>query len=575
VPFFNLFIKSFVYFRKLIFVSLVFSFLFVSSLLAVDESFAQIPKPAQPELFEKRFEKPVTPKSTLEPVVPEYKEPPAPSKMEELTFILTGIVVEGSTVYTDSDFLPYYGDYLGQEISLAKVYEFAQAITARYRNDGYLLSKAIVPSQRIQSGIVRLQIIEGFINDIEINGQVEGRMKRLWAYGDKIVTSRPLQAKVLERYLLLINDLPGIKVESVLTPSETTPGAAILTLFVQHKTVDGFLSLDNRGSQFNGPIQGSFGGNLNSLFGLEERTGFNFVTSGQSELLFFSGNHEQQIGSQGTKVILSGNLSLTEPGSTLEVFKVKGKTSTISMLIFHPFIRTRKQNLSGSAGFYARDTETELLGSVTASDRLRVFNLGFSYDFVDRFRGVSLLSMEFSQGANILDATESGNSLLSRAQGKSDFSKFSANMWRRQSIAAGWSVLAEASGQYSFDSLLASEEFGFGGARFGRGYDSSEITGDQGVAVKAELQYFHKIAKKYLRDLQAYAFYDYGSVWQKGNDFTGSDRHSSLSSAGGGIRLNLTDWLSGYVEAAKPLDDRVIGEGNKDFRGFASLIARF
>ncbi len=292
------------------------------------------------------------------------------------------------------------------------------------------------------------------------------------------------------------------------------------------------------------------------------------------ELIYFNGMHEQQIGSEGTKAILSGSLSRTEPGSTLESFNIEGESSTISVLIAHPFIRSREENLSGRFGFLRRDSETDILGSLSARDRLRVFSLGFSYDFVDKFRGVSLLDLEFSQGADIFNATESGTANLSRAQGKSDFSKISANLWRQQYIGEGWSVLVEAEGQYAFDSLLASEEFGFGGSRFGRGYDSSEITGDQGMAVKAELQYFHKLAKKYLKNLQAYVFYDYGSVWQKGSDFSGSDQ-SSLSSAGGGVRINLTDWLSGYVEVAKPLDDQVIAEGNNDFRGFASLIARY
>jgi hemolysin activation/secretion protein len=190
-------------------------------------------------------------------------------------------------------------------------------------------------------------------------------------------------------------------------------------------------------------------------------------------------------------------------------------------------------------------------------------------------QGVSLIGLQYDQGADILDATESGSPNLSRAQGKSDFSKISTNLWRRQSIAGGWSVLIEAAGQYAFDTLLSSEEFGFGGAQFGRGYDSSEISGDHGASVKAELQYFHKVGKKYFKSLQAYGFYDFGSVWQKGNDFTGFDRQASLSSAGGGVRFTLTDWLSGYVEAAKPLDDQVIAEGDNDIRGFASLIARF
>lgn len=536
----------------------------------------QIPKSAQPERFEQRFDKLPAPKSTLEPVTPELKKPIPPVEMETVMFKLMGIVVEGSTVYQDSDFLPYYEGFLGKEISLAKVYEVAGAITARYRNDGYILSRANVPAQRIKNGVVRVHVIEGFVDNIEIEGKIGGPKSRLQAYVDKIAASRPLQVKVLERYLLLIDDLPGVSAESVLTPSKETPGAANLTLLVKHKTVDGYASLDNRGSRFNGPIQGSAGANLNSILGLYEKTGFNFVTTEPtSELIYFNGSHEQQIGGEGTKVILSGSLSRTEPGSTLKSFNVEGDSSTISALISHPFIRSREENLSGRFGFLVRNSETDILGSLSSRDRLRVFSLGFSYDFVDRFRGVSLLALQFSQGANILNATESGSATLSRAQGKSDFSKISTKLWRRQNIAHGFSVLVEAAGQYALDTLLASEEFGFGGGQFGRGYDSSEISGDHGASIKAELQYFHQVGKKYFKSLQAYGFYDFGSVWQKGNDFTGSDRQDSLSSAGGGVRFTLTDWLSGYVEAAKPLDDQVIAEGDNDIRGFASLIARF
>jgi hemolysin activation/secretion protein len=554
-------------------------FLFFSSILVLFSTgiaWGQIPKPAQPERFDQRFDKPLVPKSTLEPVAPEVKKPIPLVEMEKVKFILKEIIVEGTTVYQGSDFLPFYEQFLGKEISLAKVYEVAGAITAKYRNDGYLLSRANVPAQRIKDGVVRIQVIEGFVDKIEIEGMVEGRKEQLWAYLDKIEASRPLQVKVLERYLLLVDDLPGVTVESVLTPSKETPGAANLTLLLKHKTVDGYASLDNRGSRFNGPIQGSAGGNLNSILGLYEQTGFNFVTTEPtSELIYFNGKHEQQIGGEGTKILLSGSLSRTEPGSTLETFNVEGDSSTISALISHPFIRSREKNLSGRFGFLVRNSETDILGSLSSRDRLRVFSLGFSYDFVDKFRGVSLLALQFSQGANIFNATESGSANLSRTQGKSDFSKISANLWRRQNISHGFSFLVEATGQYAFDTLLASEEFGFGGAQFGRGYDSSEISGDHGASVKVELQYFHKVGKKYLKSLQPYGFYDYGSVWQKGNDFTGSSRHSSLSSVGGGIRFSLTDWLSGYVEAAKPLDDQVIAEGNNDLRGFASLIARF
>ena len=557
----------------------LFIILFIANtflLIGVDNSFAQIPKTAQPELFDKRFEKPVVPKSTLEPMFPEYKPDLPTSEIEAIKFVLSGVVVEGSTVYKDADFLPSYEKLLGKKISLGRIYDVAAAITTLYRNDGYLLTKAIVPSQRVRNGIVNIRVIEGFIDDVDISGKIGGRIERLRAYADNIIFSRPLRAKVLERYLLLIDDLPGVQVESVLTPSKSTPGAANLTLILKHQPIDGYASIDNRGSRFNGPIQGSIGGNLNSVLGLNERTGFNFITTDPTdELLYFSGSHEQIIGLEGTKISLSGSLSFTQPGDSLEAFNVEGESSTVSVQLFHPFIRSREQNLSGRVGFVRRNSTTDLLGSLSSRDRLRVFNAEVIYDFVDKLRGVNLVSLEFSQGADIFDATESGSANLSRAQGKSDFSKVYGKLRRQQYIASGLSVLVETVGQYAFDTVLASEEFGFGGSQFGRGYDSSEITGDQGVAVKAEIQYFYQVAKKYLNNVQPYVFYDYGSVWQKGNDFTGTDRQSSLSSAGAGVRFGFTNWLSGYVELAKPLDDKVTAEGNRDFRGFASLIARF
>jgi len=367
----------------------------------------------------------------------------------------------------------------------------------------------------------------------------------------------------------------------VLTPSERTPGAAKLTLITRHKTIEGYASLDNRGSRFNGPVQASIEANLNSILGLHEQTGLSFVTtSPTSELIYFSGHHEHPLGHEGTKITLSGNLSKTEPRGNLKPLNIEGDSSTISFTLHRPFIRSRGKNLSGRFGFYRRNSESDVLGSLSSKDRLRVFSLGVSYDFIDRYQGLSLVDLEFSQGANIFNATESGSANLSRDLGKSDFSKLTLNLQRHQNINLTWSVLAEATGQYALDSLLASEEFGFGGARFGRGYDSSEISGDHGVAVKVELQYSRRPDFKYFKNYQGYAFYDYGSTWQKADlsvqdRLSGLERHESLSSAGVGMRFTLIDRISGSLELAKPLDDQVAAEKSNDFRVFARLIARY
>ena len=141
-----------------------------------------------------------------------------------------------------------------------------------------------------------------------------------------------------------------------------------------------------------------------------------------------------------------------------------------------------------------------------SEDRLRIVNFGLAYDFVDKNRGVNLVSFNLSKGFDVFDSTKTGSQNLTREQGHSDFFKISGEMLRLQQLVPSWMLLGSMSWQYSFEKLLASEEFGVGGSQYGRAYDSSEITGDQGLAFKLELQKAFQVKNKYLRGLQAYTF---------------------------------------------------------------------
>ena len=126
-----------------------------------------------------------------------------------------------------------------------------------------------------------------------------------------------------------------------------------------------------------------------------------------------------------------------------------------------------------------------------SKDIIRAARLRADYDFVDTLIGpaVNLVSVEASQGLDILGARESGSPDLSRAAGRSDFTKLTVTTQRLQALGGGFSLLTAANGQYAFSPLLAAEEFGFGGTQFGRGYDPAELTGDHGLAAKLELSY--------------------------------------------------------------------------------------
>src|SRR5439155_1087848 len=201
-----------------------------------------------------------------------------PPGAENVRFRLIGIALVGNLVFAEAELALLWRDRLGQDVSLAEIYGIAEAITVKYRNAGYILARAVVPPQRIDAGIVRIRIIGGYIDKVSTSGAPGGRAA-IEAIAAHLTEVRPLSAAVLERYLLLLQDLPGAGVQTVLSPSATTPGAATLSIVLQPQPVSGFATLDNRGSRFVVPLQGGIGGQLNSLFDRFDATQLQFLTT--------------------------------------------------------------------------------------------------------------------------------------------------------------------------------------------------------------------------------------------------------------------------------------------------------
>jgi hemolysin activation/secretion protein len=153
-----------------------------------------------------------------------------------------------------------------------------------------------------------------------------------------------------------------------------------------------------------------------------------------------------------------------------------------------------------------------------------------------------------SQGVDILGARDTGSHNLSRAEGKSDFTKIDGNLSRLQALNQDWQVSLSAKGQYAWSPLLSAEEFGFGGQKFGRAYNASEITGDHGLAGSIEVLYssLPTIEDFYL---QPFVFYDIGKVW----NLDAGGLNPTAASAGVGVKAQHTSGVSVTFTIAQPL----------------------
>jgi hemolysin activation/secretion protein len=402
---------------------------------------------------------------------------------------------------------------------------------------------------------------------------------------DRIAAARPLRADVLERNLLLINELSGLVVDSVLRPSPDVPGAADLVLVTSQRRYQGDLGLSNRGNRFTGPLELSAGVQGNGLFGRYDRTRLRGFVNPASphQLQVLALEHGQPLGSNGTQVSLFGSLVRTDPGGLDD--EIDGSSHSGSIALSHPFLldRTRRLELRAELGLLNSDTDVEttdpaVIPEDNAKDRVRTLRLGATFDLADRFAGITSLSGTLSQGLDILDASQPGDDDLSREAGSGDFTALAVEASRLQSLGGGWSLFATAKGQYALDSLLVSETFDFGGESYGRAYDSSELTGDHGVAARVELRWGRLIGRPWLTSVQPFLSADIGAIWNRDNDEEGVDSSADAASVAAGVRFDFTDWVNGSVEVAQPLTrsptiDR--DDGKKRPRVFFRLTATF
>jgi hemolysin activation/secretion protein len=532
-----------------------------------------IPPSAQPGRERERFTQPPVPRA--QPGGPGISLPStvAPPGAEKIKIVIRGVQIVGSTIYRADELKSVYADLLGRETTLQTVYDIAQRITAKYGADGYVLSRAIVPPQKLdpKGAVVRIQVIEGWINKIEWPTKLSRYRDFFSDYAAKITAERPINVKTIERYLLLANDLPGLKFSTSLRPSATQTGASTLVIEVTEKPIDANARGDNRGTPSRGPYQFLTSTSLNNILGQHEALNVTYAgVSPLKQLQYIYGGYKQVLTSEGLTAFVDGSYSWGKPGTEpLELLKYATRSTYGEAGLFYPVVRARERNLTLTGLAFMSDNYSDILESPFNVDRLRGLRGKADADIADSLQGVNQFNITFSQGIEGLGSTNNGNPLASRAAGRVDFSKIEATIGRTQPLPGRFSAYASLYGQYAFTSLLSPEQCGYGGRFFGRAYDPSQLLGDSCFEALAELRYDVPVASAVLTQSQLYGFTDYGKLYTR-DAAVGTDASTHGASAGAGLRLGLTNYINVDVQAAKGIE----GPRN-DWRFFFVAAAKY
>jgi len=232
-------------------------------------------------------------------------------------------------------------------------------------------------------------------------------------------------------------------------------------------------------------------------------------------------------------------------------------------------IRQRSHNLSVWMRYDVSNSKTNSLDELLYLDRIESIRAAFVYDITDTWSGTNLITGEFSQGVNLFTGQNEPNFLRSRFFGTKDYTKVNAQITRLQKLPSNYAIFISGQAQYAANPLLVAEEFGVGGQDYGLAYDYFEISGDTGYAGRLELRRSYYPQVWGIDFFQPYISYDGGQVFQK--EF---DLNQSLTSLGGGFRMNVTEFFTGQLEVGQPLTRKVAATDSKDARVFFYFTAQ-
>ena len=308
----------------------------------------------------------------------------------------------------------------------------------------------------------------------------------------------------MERPLLLLSDLPSVKVHSVLKPGS------------QFGTADLDLKVTQEGRVFGGSVYADNYGNRNTG---ETRLGANLETRGLLGLgelltasLFRASNLTTlgrlgvtlPVGPLGTKVSLSYTQLSYDVAGAFSNLNADGEGKIVSLLAQHPWTRSRNANLFLLAGVDVKKIEdrTAGAGSGTSSAapnvdgrNINLLRLGVNGDFRDDVGGGALNSYSLSlfQGQNKIQTADTLLVDQRSTQTNGSFTKLQFEFLRLQSLA---SFLSEADslalavkGQLANKNLDASEKVSLGGPRGVRAFPVGAASGDDSLMLSAELRH--------------------------------------------------------------------------------------
>jgi hemolysin activation/secretion protein len=487
-------------------------------------------------------------------------KPPAPRVR------VTDFKVTGNTLLPQPTLDAALDRYKGER-TLDELKQAAATVQELYGKAGYGGVIAFLPEQTPAGGVVEIQVVEGRLADVVVQGNSRFSEANIRASLPALQSGTTPNMRQLDAQVQMANENPSKQVQVLLQPGQRMGDVRASVAVTEQSPTRWWVGLDDTGDEQTGRVRANAGWQHANLFDRDhvasaqvqasiEHPDDSFVISGAyrvpfygSRLLFDAFAAYADVDA-GTTATLAGGLRFTGKG---RLFGVR-----LTRLLDRWGEIDQRVSVSLDNRNYQNNCTIEGLppgACGPAGESVAVQPLGLEYAL--NVPGVVPIGVAVSIQHNLqLGGGNSGDEHFEavRPGAEPHYTLLRLAAAGGLGFAEDWQVLGRFNVQWTSDALVPSEQFGIGGAASVRGYEEREVAGDRGAALSIELV-SPNVARRMTAmtgDLRLLVFGDVG--WVENRLQTPClDGHSSctLSSVGIGARFVQSSFKAGlYVAQA-------------------------
>ncbi len=492
-------------------------------------------------------------------------------------FEIRAFSVDGNTLLAAPAIDKLLQPFSGKERNFGDVQRALEALEAAYHARGFNLVQVVLPEQELNQGVIRLQVVETRLGKVRVEGNRYFDEANIRNSLPGLREGESPNIGKVSSSLKLANENPSKKTALQLQSGGRDDEVDALLKVSDDKSWKIAASLDNSGNKSTGESQLTTQFQYANVAGLDQVLSLQYTTTLEkpSQVSVYGVGYHIPLYAWGDSIDLFASYSDVDSGSVLAgIFnlQVSGRGTVLGGRYNQSLRRVGDYESRLTYGFdYKAFQSNVALQGVQLGNDVTVHPLSVAYSGAWS-AGESELNFSVTGSRNIPGGDRGGSADFNRVRAGApaayNILRYSAGYAR--ALPNDWQMRVSLSGQHTNDALIPGEQFGAGGASTVRGFTERDISNDVGQLASAELYTPNFCAgiEAAATQCRLLAFYDAAHV-RRNKPLPGEQTQASIASAGVGLRLSVSKYLTMQVDYGRVIDGGVTqqkGDNRLHFR---------